>query len=65
MHFAENIETLRLNITDLEALKLRERELEKGALKVNVSRIHSALIELEIHKRAVIDVTEYKRLNSN
>lgn len=65
MHFAENIETLRLNITDLEALKLRERELEKGALKVNVSRIHSALIELEIHKRTVIDVTEYKRLNSN
>lgn len=57
MHFAENIEILRLNITDLEALKVRERELERGALKVNISRIHSALIEIEVHKNPCIDIT--------
>jgi hypothetical protein len=62
MHFAENIETLRLNITDLEALKVRERELEKGAKKVNISRIHSALIEIEVHKRPCIDVTPSRLL---
>lgn len=64
MHFAENIETLRLNITDLEAVKLRREELERGAVKVNISRIHSQLIEIEIHSRAVIDVTPMaKRLH--
>jgi hypothetical protein len=64
MRFAENVETLRLNITDLEAVKLRREELERGAVKVNISRIHSQLIELEIHHRAVIDVTlQAKRLN--
>ena len=64
MHFAENVETLRLNITDLEAVKLRREELERGAVKVNISRIHSQLIELEIHHRAVIDVTpRVKRLH--
>ena len=61
MHFIPNIETLRVNITDYEALKLREKELERGAQKVNVTRIHSALIEIEIHQRAVIDVSP-KRL---
>jgi phosphopantetheine adenylyltransferase len=49
MHFNDNVETLRLNITDIEALKVRERELERGAQKVNISRIHSGLIEIEIH----------------
>lgn len=49
MHFNNHIETLRLNITDIEALKIRERELERGALKVNISRVHSTLIEIEIH----------------
>lgn len=64
MHFSTQVETLRLNITDLEALKVRERELERGAEKVNISRIHSALIELEIHKKTCIDVTPItKRLN--
>lgn len=64
MHFSTQVETLRLNITDVEALKVRERELERGAAKVNISRIHSQLIELEIHHRAVIDVTPIiKRLN--
>ena len=64
MHFSTQVETLRLNITDLEAIKLRREELERGAEKVNISRIHSALIELEIHHRAVIDVTpQAKRLN--
>ncbi len=61
MRFADNIETLRLNITDYEALKVRERELERGALKVNVSRVHSALIVIDIYRRAAIDVTPYKR----
>jgi hypothetical protein len=63
MQFAENIETLRLNITDLEALKVRERELERGALKVNVSRIHSALIEIEVHKKPCIDITPLRLTN--
>ena len=62
MHFMPNIETLRVNITDYEALKLREKELEKGAKKVYITRIHSALIEIEIHQRAVIDVTPQQRL---
>lgn len=57
MHFNDSVETIRLNITDLEALKIRERELERGALKVNVSRIHSALIEIEVHKKTCIDIT--------
>lgn len=64
MHFNDNVETLRLNITDIEALKLRERELERGAVKVNISRIHSSLIELEVHKKPCIDITlQAKRLN--
>lgn len=57
MHFNNHVETLRLNITDVEALKVRERELERGAEKVNISRIHSALIELEIHRKPIIEVT--------
>lgn len=62
MHFTENIETLRVNISDIDALKIRERELERGAQKVNISRIHSGLIEIEIHKRPCINVNP-KRLN--
>jgi phosphopantetheine adenylyltransferase len=62
MHFTENIETLRVNISDIDALKIRERELERGAQKVNISRIHSGLIEIEIHRRYCINVTP-KRLN--
>lgn len=61
MRFAENIETLRLNITDYEALKLRKEALEQGAEKVNINRIHSALIVIDIYRRAAIDVTTYKR----
>ena len=62
MHYTPHIETLRVNITDGEALKLREKELERGAQKVNITRIHSALIEIEIHQRSVIDVTPRPRL---
>lgn len=64
MHFSTQVETLRLNITDVEALKVRERELERGAEKVNISRIHSTLIEIEVHKKPCIDITpQAKRLN--
>lgn len=57
MRFEDTIETLRLNISEYEAIKLREREIERGALKVNISRIHSGLIEIEIHHRPLINVT--------
>lgn len=57
MHFNNHVETLCLNITDVEALKVREQELERGAEKVNISRINSALIELEIHRRPMIEIT--------
>lgn len=62
MHFNNHIETLRLNITDIDALKIRERELERGALKVNISRIHSTLIEIEIHIRPYMIFTAKKPL---
>lgn len=65
MHFAENIETLRLNITDLEALQIKREANNKGAL-VDIIRYSKDLIEIVIkYPRTVIDVTEYKRLNSN
>lgn len=64
MHFNPLIETLRLNITDLEAINIRNDEKKRGALKVNISRIHSGLIEIEIHHRPeFIDVTPTNRLN--
>ncbi|WP_020559020.1 hypothetical protein [Thiofilum flexile] len=63
MHFDNNVQTIRLNISDDQALQIRERELQRsGVFKVNVSRIHSALIEIEIISRPIIDVTP-KHLN--
>lgn len=62
---SDHIETLRLNITDLQALEIRREALNRGAFKVNISRLHSQLIEIEIFNRpqlTVIDVTP-KRLS--
>ncbi|WP_020560821.1 hypothetical protein [Thiofilum flexile] len=63
MLLADNIETLRLNITDYEALKIRERELERGAEKVNISRVHSGLVQIEIHHRTLIEINSQKRIH--
>ncbi|WP_020559028.1 hypothetical protein [Thiofilum flexile] len=63
MHFDNSVQTIRLNISDDQALQIRERELQRsGVFKVNVNRIHSALIEIEIISRPIIDITP-KRLN--
>ena len=59
-----NTETLRLNISDLEALKIKQEANSKGAL-VDIMRYSKDLIEIKIYyPRTVIEVTEYKRLNS-
>ena len=52
-----NIETLRLNITDREALEIR-REAIKNGCRVNINRACDNLIVIEIiHPDRVIDVT--------
>ena len=61
MLFTDSIQTLEINVTEREALEIRERELARGALKVNIHRVHSALIRIEIISRPIIDVTPHQR----
>lgn len=62
MHFNNTVQTIRLDISDSQALQIRERELQRsGVFKVNIARIHSGLIEIEIFSHAVIEVNP-KRL---
>lgn len=57
-----NTETLRLNITDYDALKIKSEKNREGC-KVDIYRYSKDLIEIKIHyPNRVIDVTP-KRLN--
>ncbi|MGB1012392.1 MAG: hypothetical protein ACPGVP_21940 [Thiolinea sp.] len=50
-------ETIRENLTPAEVLAIRQQERRAGRM-VNVSRLHSDLVEIEIiHPETVIDVT--------
>ena len=59
-----NTETLRLNISDLEALQLKREANSKGAM-VDIFRYSKDLIEIKIHyPNAIIDINPpRKRLN--
>ena len=51
------IETIRENLTPSEVMAIRMQERKAGRL-VNVSRLHSELVEIEIiHPDTVIDIT--------
>lgn len=59
-----NTETLRLNISDLEALQLKREANSRGAL-VDIIRYSKDLIEIKIHyPNVIIDINPpRKRLN--
>ena len=54
-------EIIRENLSPSEVMALRQAELAKGHL-VNVNRLHSQLVEIEIiHQNRIIDVTPTQR----
>lgn len=60
----DNIEIIRENLSTEEVMRIRETEIKKGN-RVNIRRIHSTLVELEIVSQSVIDVTPFgKTINS-
>lgn len=57
-------EVIRENLSPTEVLAIRQAELAKGHL-VNVNRLHSQLVEIEIiHPNRVIDVTPNQRYST-
>lgn len=57
-------EVIRENLSPTEVLAIRQAELDKGHL-VNVNRLHSQLVEIEIiHPNRVIDVTPNQRYST-
>lgn len=55
-------EIIRENLSPSEVMALRQTELAKGHL-VNVNRLHSQLVEIEIiHQNRIIDVTPAQRV---
>lgn len=56
----DNIEIIRENLSTEEVMRIRETEIKKGN-RVNIRRIHSTLVELEIVSQSVIDVTPFGR----
>ena len=50
------IETIREDLTPSQVLAIREKEQQRGRL-VNINRIHSALVEIQIIHPDAIDVT--------
>lgn len=53
-------EIIRENLSPSEVMAIRQAECAKGHL-VNVNRLHSQLVEIEIiHPHRVIDVTPYR-----
>ncbi|CAA6802755.1 MAG: Unknown protein [uncultured Thiotrichaceae bacterium] len=60
----DNIEIIRENLSTEEVMRIRETEIKKGN-RVNIRRIHSTLVELEIVSQSVIDVTPFGRTINN
>ena len=59
-----NTETLRLNITDAEALQIKREANREGAM-VDICRYSNNLIEIKIHRpNRIIDVTPHSKLAS-
>lgn len=57
-------EVIRENLSPTEVLAIRQAELAKDHL-VNVNRLHSQLVEIEIiHPNRVIDVTPNQRYST-
>lgn len=53
----QDVEIIRENLTPQEVLKIRE-EAKRAGCKVNVTRLHSQLVEIEIiSPNRIIDVT--------
>lgn len=59
-----NVEVIRENLTPQEVMAIRQQERRAGRM-VNISRLHSTLVEIEIiHPDKVIDITpRHDRLN--
>lgn len=60
----DHIEIIRENLSTDEVMRIRETEIKKGN-RVNIRRIHSTLVELEIISQTVIDVTPFGRTINN
>ncbi len=61
------IEIIREDLTSAQVMELRKEEIAKGN-HINIRRIHSALVEIEItHNDRVIDITpqEYAVIYDN
>lgn len=56
----DNVEIIRENLSTEEVMRIRETEIKKGN-RVNIRRIHSTLVELEIISKTIIDVTPFGR----
>lgn len=60
----DNIEIIRENLSTEEVMRIRDIEIKKGN-RVNIRRIHSTLVELEIISQSVIDVTPFGKTINN
>ena len=54
------IEIIRENLNPQQVMKIRTEEKAKGN-SVNIRRIHSALVEIEIISTSIIEIHPYKK----